>query len=91
MRDPPRTRTMKRNMQKAIDDYNALIKKKGGNFGAFYASDVEELKKITTDESGINFWEVVLEALWNGLRAGFMIGYRAGLREASRRNRGELI
>lgn len=82
---------MKRNMQKAIDDYNALIKKKGGNFGAFYASDVEELKKITTDESGTNFWEVVLEALWNGLRAGFMIGYRAGLREASKRNRGEAI
>ena len=88
MRDPPRTRTMKRNMQKAIDDYNALIKKKGGNFGAFYASDVEELKKITTDESGTNFWEVVLEALWNGLRAGFVIGYRAGLRGASKRNKG---
>ena len=79
---------MKRNMQKEIDDYNALIKKKGGNFGAFYASDVEELKKITTDESGTNFWEVVLEALWNGLRAGFMIGYRAGLREASKRIKG---
>ena len=79
---------MKRNMQKAIDDYNALIKKKGGNFGAFYASDVEELKKITTDESGTNFWEVVLEALWNGLRAGFVIGYRAGLRGASKRNKG---
>ena len=82
---------MKRNMRKVIDDYNALIKKKGGNFGAFYASDVEELKKITTDESGTNFWEVVLAALWNGLRAGFMIGYRAGLREASKRNRGEAI
>jgi len=79
---------MKRNMQKEIDDYNALIKKKGGNFGAFYASDVEELKKITTDESGTNFWEVVLESLWNGLRAGFMIGYRAGLREASKRIKG---
>ena len=79
---------MKRNMQKAIEDYKALKSKKGGNFGAFYASDVQELKKITMDESGTDFWEVVLAALWNGLRAGFMIGYRAGLRGASKRNRG---
>ena len=82
---------MERSMQKAIENYRALKAKKGGNFGAFYLSELEELRKITFDSTGINFREIVLEAIWNGLKAGFMIGYRAGLRGASKRNRGELI
>ncbi len=82
---------MERSMQKAIEDYRALKAKKGGNFGAFYFSEAEELRKITLDSTGTNFQEIVLAAVWNGLKAGFMIGYRAGLREASKRNRGKAI
>ena len=82
---------MERSMQKAIEDYRALKGEKGGNFGAFYLSELEELRKITFDSTGINFREIVLEAIWNGLKAGFMIGYRAGLRGASKRNRGKAI
>ncbi|MCR5810969.1 MAG: hypothetical protein K6G34_06165 [Lachnospiraceae bacterium] len=78
-------------MQKAIEDYRALKAKKGGNFGAFYFSEAKELRKITLDSTGTNFQEIVLVAVWNGLKAGFMIGYRAGLREASKRNRGKAI
>ena len=79
---------MIRSMKKAIEDYKALTAKKGGSFGAFYYSDVDELRKITFDSTGINFQEIVLAAVWNGLKAGFMIGYRAGLRGASKRNKG---
>ena len=82
---------MERCMQKAIDDYGALKAEKDGNFGAFYLSDVQELRKITLDSTGTNFQEIVLVAVWNGLKAGFMIGYRAGLRGASKRNRGKAI
>ena len=82
---------MERSMQKAIEDYRALKAEKGGNFGAFYLSELEELRKITFDSTGTNFQEIVLVAVWNGLKAGFMIGYRAALREASKRNRGEAI
>lgn len=78
-------------MQKAIEDYRALKAEKGGNFGAFYLSDAQELRKITLDSTGTNFQEIVLVAVWNGLKAGFMIGYRAGLRGASKRNRGKAI
>ena len=78
---------MKRSMQKAIDEYNALLKKKAGNFGSFYVSDVNELKKIATDKGGINFWDIVLSAIGNSLQAGFMIGYKAGLREAKRKRK----
>ena len=91
MRDPLETRAMKRSMQKAIEDYKALTAEKGGSFGAFYYSDVDELRKITFDSTGTNFQEIVLAAVWNGLKAGFMIGYRAGLRGASKRNRGKAI
>ena len=82
---------MERSMQKAIEDYRALKAEKGGNFGAFYLSDAQELRKITLDSTGTNFQEIVLVAVWNGLKAGFMIGYRAGLRGASKRNRGKAI
>ena len=82
---------MERSMQKAIEDYRALKAKKGGNFGAFYKPDLDELRKITFDSTGTNFQEIVLVAVWNGLKAGFMIGYRAGLREASKHNRGKAI
>lgn len=79
---------MARSMQKAIDDYNALIKKRGGTFGAFYTSDMEELKKIATDKGGISFWDILFEAVWNSLQAGFMIGYRAGLRDSKKNTEG---
>ena len=82
---------MERSMQKAIEDYRALKAEKGGNFGAFYLSDAQELRKITLDSTGTNFQEIDLVAVWNGLKAGFMIGYRAGLREASKRSRGKAI
>ena len=70
---------MERSIQKEIDEYNSLIKKKGGNFGAFYSSDVKQLQKIAEDKGGISFKNIVLEGIVNSLYAGFMIGYRAGL------------
>lgn len=79
---------MARSMKKAIDDYNALIEKRGGTFGAFYASDMEELKKIATDKGGISFSNIILEAVWNSLQAGFMVGYNAGLRDAKKNAKG---
>ena len=76
---------MKRSMQKAINEYHALLKEKGGNFGSFYVSDVNKLKKIATDNGGISFWDTVLSAIGNSLQAGFVIGYKAGLRESKKK------
>ena len=78
---------MKRSIKKEIDDYYKLRDKKGCNFGVFYVSDVEQLKKIATDKGGINFWNILLEAICSSLQAGFMVGYRAGLREAKRKRK----
>lgn len=75
---------MERSIQKGIDEYNSLREKKGGNFGAFYLSDVKQLQKIAEDKGGISFKNIVSEAIINSLEAGFMIGYRAGLRAATK-------
>lgn len=75
---------MERSIQKEIDEYNSLREKKGGNFGAFYLSDVKQLQKIAEDKGGISFKNIVSEAIINSLEAGFMIGYRAGLRAATK-------
>lgn len=79
---------MERSIQKEIDEYNSLREKKGGNFGAFYLSDVKQLQKIAEDKGGISFKNIVSEAIINSLEAGFMIGYRAGLREARKNAKG---
>lgn len=75
---------MKRDLSKAIADYEALTRKKGGNFGAFYASDFEQLRNIAIDKGGISFWNILFYAIDAGLQAGFMIGYRAGRAEVRR-------
>lgn len=73
---------MTRDMKRVLRDYQKLIRRKGGNFGAFYYDDVIQLQKKTEDEAGINFRKIELHAIVNGLEAGFMIGYRAGIRDA---------
>lgn len=79
---------MARSMQKAIDEYHALCDRRGGTFGSFYADEVEQLRKIAEDAGGINFRNIVFEAVYNSLMAGFMVGYRAGLRDSRKKNRG---
>ena len=75
---------MTRNMQKLIDEYHKLTEKKGGNFGSFYMDDIKQLKKISEDAGGINFRNIEFQCIHNGLMAGFMIGYRAGIRAATK-------
>ena len=49
---------------------------------------MEELKNIAIVKGGINFWDILFEAVWNGLQAGFMVGYNAGLRDARKNTEG---
>ena len=72
---------MQRDLSKAIEEYNALCKSKGGNFGCFYCSDLTQLRNIATDKGGISFWDIVYHAIDSSLAAGFMIGYKAAKRE----------
>lgn len=79
---------MGRSMEKAIEDYKALCDQRGGTFGSFYSTDVEQLRKIAEDAGGINFRNIEFECISNSLFAGFMIGYRAGLRDARKKSKG---
>lgn len=79
---------MGRSMEKAIEDYKALCDKRGGSFGSFYTDDLDQLRKIAEDAGGISFRNIELHCILHGLEAGFMVGYRAGLRDARKKKRG---
>ena len=67
-----------RDINKAIADY----KKKFGatnKGGAFYATDLMQIRDTAEGDTRGDRDFILIS---NALRAGFMIGYRAGLREA---------
>lgn len=67
----------KRSIAKAVEDYNRFTESKGNNTGAFYVSDIEEVKEIaTTPMGGVELFT----AIGTALEAGFMVGYRTAQR-----------
>ena len=42
----------KRSIAKAVEDYNRFTESKGNNTGAFYYSDIEEIREIASDPMG---------------------------------------
>ena len=73
---------MKRDLEKSIEAYKKRFYNATGNAGAFFASDVEQIKDLATTEDG----EVSLfDAIGNALEAGFMIGYRYAKNEARKK------
>lgn len=65
-----------RDIQKAIDDYKKEFCKDGTNRGKFFSTDIQQVIDMSTD---------VFDLVCNGLNAGFMIGYRLGKKEGSKR------
>lgn len=64
---------MKRDVQKVLDEYQALKERKGNRFATFYYSDLQQVKKI----GGNSRFETISAAL----EFGFMTGYKAAKRE----------
>lgn len=42
----------KRSIAKAVEDYNRFTESKGNNTGAFYVSDIQEVKELATNPMG---------------------------------------
>lgn len=64
---------MKRDLKRAIQQYDRLFADRPGTAGKIYTSDVEQIRKI----SGKGLSNVVLyNAICYALKAGFIIGYR---------------
>lgn len=57
----------KRSIAKAVQDYNRFTDSKGNNTGAFYVSDIQEVKEIATNPMGGG---TALQGNSNGARSG---------------------
>lgn len=70
-----------RDYKKLREEYKDLKAKKAANFGKFYADDV--IKVIETGKKpGGSYSD--FEAITTALEAGFMLGYKAGKRDAKK-------
>lgn len=74
---------MKRDLQKAVQDYQKRYYNSRSNEGAFYASDFYQIKEIS---GGGYDARTLYNAIGNALEAGFMIGYRKAQRDYKKRN-----
>ena len=73
---------MKRNIKKAIVEYEQKFGNARGNKGAFYVFDVQAIRDGAQDlRGGDRDYQLVCDAL----RAGFMVGYKAAKREDRKR------
>lgn len=64
---------MKRDLNKAIEDYKRKFWKRGEQKGALFASDYQQIWDMSNGDS--------FHCVDNALMAGFMIGYRCAKRE----------
>ena len=69
---------MKRDLKKAVQEYDKRYSKKDSGEGAFYASDIIQIKEMSEGNTAAN---LLFDAISNALKAGFMIGYRKALRD----------
>lgn len=77
---------MKRDIRKACSDYDSRFKDSKHGEGAFYTSDFIQIKDMVVEKVGssrsINEW--LYETIDIAIRAGFMIGFRYGMRNRRR-------
>ena len=76
---------MKRSIDNAVKQYHELKKKYNGGFGAFYISDVEQIRNKAVINGRVDLFEAILVSL----QAGYAIGYRTAKRHAGKRKRGD--
>ena len=78
---------MKRDINKLLNEYGKLKKGKSGNFGSFYASEIYEIREMA-EKDGPRIGDILFDAITKSLNVGFIVGYKAGLREARKRQNG---
>lgn len=63
---------MNRSMKKAIEDYNRMVEKRKKTRYLLYMSDFFQLYELSDNKA---------DMIVNVLKAGFMIGYKAGRKD----------
>ena len=67
-----------RNVAKAIRENEEKFTKKSGRGGCIYVSDIAQVHNIWEESADTSDFNLIVTAM----RAGFMIGYRRGRKEA---------
>jgi len=75
---------MKRDIEKAINNYSQWVMKQKTNKGALYCSDGMQLIERATKDGNCSVFLLAMDSLY----AGFWIGYTAGKREAAKKAKG---
>ena len=70
-----------RSMEKAINDYQAKFNGNTGD-GALYMTDILQIRDTV---EGLTGGDRDFELISNALQAGFMIGYRKGVKDSRER------
>ena len=72
---------MKRSMEKAIEEYNRTRQNATGATGAFYYSDIQQIKEIAQSHNEDLYTDLLDGAILAALQAGFSVGYRTAKRQ----------
>ena len=74
--------TRKRDIKRLVEEYEAKYTGTGTCEGMFYVSDIEQIVELNGNPYDFNN---VVSCIFTGLQAGFMIGYKKGLRDAKKK------
>ena len=70
-----------------LNEYGKLKKGRSGNFGSFYASEIYEIRE-KAEKTDSYIGDILFDAITKSLKVGFVVGYKAGLREARKKQVG---
>lgn len=73
---------MKRDLNKAVSNYKAKYERTNSTESVFYISDIVQIKEMSETRRAS---ETLLNAIYNALMAGFMIGYRKGQKDSRKK------
>ena len=69
-----------RDVKKAIEEYNTMVAKYAPKYG-FRMAELDEIRNITNEEDPGSIYALIA----NAVSFGFVVGYRAGRRDAKTR------
>ena len=79
-----------RDLKKSIAEYRKKFCKTRTNEGAFYLTDFKQIMDLAQEQArdeGSNINGYYFHLIDNALMAGFMVGYRKGVRDQRRKNK----
>jgi len=78
---------MKRDLTKAVAEYDRKFNNPQTGKGAFYLDDMEQIRNMSKSKTGQG--TSLYSAIGNALKVGFIVGYRTAQRDARKARKGD--